>query len=298
MLNFTAGSGYLWVVFSMMTALVVATQDAWVKKFFSHLSSLEMAAFPLIYSLPLFCLGLCFVSVPSLNPDFLWSYLLSLPINAVGFLLYMKAIRQSPLSLTLPYLAFTPVFMIATGLIFLNEIPNVYGIAGISSICIGSYVLNLEPDRFSFLSPFKAIFKETGSWIMLIVALVFSFGAVIGKVAIINSSPVFFAMFFFSTFDLFLIVILWATGKIQMATFVQSPAKGLFTGSLLFCHALFHAWAISMTKAAYMIPVKRLSILFGIIYGGLIFKEKNLLIRFTGAFLMMSGAVLIMMKGG
>jgi uncharacterized membrane protein len=83
-----------------------------------------------------------------------------------------------------------------------------------------------------------------------------------------------------------------------MATFVQSPAKGLFTGSLLFCHALFHAWAISMTKAAYMIPVKRLSILFGIIYGGLIFKEKNLLIRFTGAFLMMSGAVLIMMKGG
>ncbi len=297
MLDFSDGLNYLWWVFSLLTALAVASQDAWVKKFFSHLSTFEMSAYPLVYSFPLFCLGLCFVSVPPLNRDFLWSYLVSLPLNAAGFLLYMKAIRQSPLSLTLPYLAFTPVFMIATGLVFLNEIPNAYGIAGILFICIGSYVLNLEPDKFSLMSPFKAIFKETGSWIMMIVAFLFSFAAVIGKVAIINSSPVFFAMFFFGTFDLFLIVILWASGKIRITTFVQSPSTGMVAGTLLFLHALFHAWAISMTKAAYMISVKRLSILFGIIYGGLIFKEKNLLIRFTGAFLMVSGAVVIMIKG-
>ena len=295
--DFFAESSHLWLIFSLLTALAVASQDAWVKKFFSHLSSFEMSAFPLIFSLPLFCLGLFFITVPPLNGTFLWSFLVSIPLNAVAFLLYMAAIRQSPLSLTLPYLAFTPVFMIATGLLFLDEMPNSYGIAGIMSICIGSYVLNLEPGKYSFLAPIKAVFEVTGSWIMLIVAFLFSFAAVIGKVAIVNSSPVFFSMAFFGTFDLFTIIILLAARKITITTFVKNPAKGIIAGCLLFFHALFHAWAISMTKAAYMISVKRLSILFGIIYGGLLFREKNLLIRFTGASLMVSGAVIIIIKG-
>jgi len=50
-------------------------------------------------------------------------------------------------------------------------------------------------------------------------------------------------------------------------------------------HELFHGWAISITKAAYMISIKRLSVLFGIVYGGVFFKEKNIVIRFCGAIL-------------
>ena len=46
-----------------------------------------------------------------------------------------------------------------------------------------------------------------------------------------------------------------------------------------------------------MISVKRLSILISIIYGGIIFNEKNIAIRFCGGLLMLSGAVLIILKG-
>jgi hypothetical protein len=37
----------LWLILSLLTALAVATQDAWVKKHFSHLSAYDMLAFPL-----------------------------------------------------------------------------------------------------------------------------------------------------------------------------------------------------------------------------------------------------------
>ena len=52
-----------------------------------------------------------------------------------------------------------------------------------------------------------------------------------------------------------------------------------------------------MTKAVYMIAVKRLSIMFGMIYGGLFFNEKHLLYRIAGTILMTAGAAVLTVKG-
>jgi len=46
-----------------------------------------------------------------------------------------------------------------------------------------------------------------------------------------------------------------------------------------------------------MISIKRLGILISVFYGGLIFKESNIMMRFLGAALMLSGAVIIIIKG-
>jgi hypothetical protein len=62
--------------------------------------------------------------------------------------------------------------------------------------------------------------------------------------------------------------------------------QGAVAGGLLFGQALCHGWAISMTKADCMIAVKRLSILFGVIYGGIFFHERHLLYRVAGTCLM------------
>jgi hypothetical protein len=42
---------------------------------------------------------------------------------------------------------------------------------------------------------------------------------------------------------------------------------------------------------------KRFSLLFGIIYGGVVFHEKKIVSRFIGGLIMLSGAVLITLKG-
>jgi uncharacterized membrane protein len=75
------------------------------------------------------------------------------------------------------------------------------------------------------------------------------------------------------------------------------PIKGAVAGGLLFGHAVCHGWAISMTKAVYMIAVKRLSILFGVIYGGLFFHECHILYRMVGTGLMVAGAAIVTLKG-
>jgi drug/metabolite transporter (DMT)-like permease len=282
---------------SLLTALSVATQDAWVKKHFGHLSAYAMLAFPCFFSLPLFATGLCFVDFPPLGTPFYWAFTVSLPLNGVAFFLHMQAIRVSPLSLTIPYLSFTPVFMIVTGFLFLSELPNRWGVSGILIVCLGSYIINLDVGDWSLLAPVKAVFKETGSWMMLVVALMYSFSAVIGKKAILHSSPLFFSFSFFIVLNVWILIVLLAFGLVQFRTLLKSPYKGMVAGLLLFCHALFHNWAIVMTKAAYMISVKRLSVLFGVIYGGLVFKETRIGRRLSGSLLMLMGAVLIILKG-
>ena len=289
----------LWFFLSLMTALSVASHDAWVKKFFSAMSTYEMLTYPLIYSLPLLVLVLAFVPVPHLDSAFLWAFLISLPINGIGFFLHVRAIQVSPLSLTLPYLSFTPAFMILTGVVILDEMLNLWGIFGIVVICAGGYTLNIEPgtEKNNFFAPLKGVFHETGSWLMLIVAFLYSLGAVFGKKAILHSSPLFFSISFFAIMNFLLVAAFLIVGKIQLQTFKAQSAKGIVAGGLFFAHVLFHAFAISLTKAAYMISVKRLSVVFGLVYGSLIFKEKNIAIRFIGTLLMVGGAVLIILKG-
>ena len=283
----------LWLLLSLLTALSVSAQDTWVKRFFSEMTTYEMAAYPLIYSLPLFAAAAPFVPRPPLGSEFAWAFAVSVPLNAVGFLLYMRAIQVSPLSLTVPYLAFTPVFMLCTGYLFLGEIPGSRGVAGILTICLGGYILNIDPGRWGLLAPFRAILEETGSWMMLVVAFVYSFTSVIGKKAILHSSPLFFGVWFYIVFNLCLILLLRLSGKIRFAAFRESPIKGFLSGVFLCLQTLLHCFAVSLVEAAVMISVKRLSILFSILLGRAVFKEQHASIRFSGALLMLAGTLLI-----
>ena len=56
---------------------------------------------------------------------------------------------------------------------------------------------------------------------------------------------------------------------------------------------LSHFTALSMTDVAYMISVKRTSLIFSVIYGKFLFGEKNTGERLLGSVLMVAGVVLI-----
>jgi len=251
----------------------------------------------MFFSLPLFTATLSLVEIPPLDKIFLFCFLVSLPLNAICFTLYMRAIQIAPLSLTLPYLAFTPIFAMIPGYMFLGELPNMWGGAGILLTVLGSFVLNLDPREARAGLGSAHLIREPGSILMLIVAFLFGFAVVIGKVAIVHSSVMFFTVLFFTALNISMVMVLWLLGKVNLQTFTVNPVKGLVAGLLLYFHAVLHGWAVSLTKVVYMISVKRLSILIGVFFGGLFFKEENIPIRAAGALLMLAGAVIIMIIG-
>ncbi len=287
-----------WFFFSLLTAIVAASGDAWNKKFFANLSWFKMSLCPAIYSFPILLITFFMIPIPHLDIGFWVAVLISLPLNIVSYFLYMRAIQISPLSLSLPFLAFTPAFIILTGKLVLGEEITWLGGVGILLIVAGGYILNLSPQVHGLLQPFRTFLKEKGSILMCIVSGIFSVGAVVGKFGIVHSDPIFFGVVFFLIQNFIMLVIGMIKGDLKEILRIQSHKQLLFVGMLYYLHILFHNLAISMVEAAYMISIKRLSILFGVIYGVILFHETNKCYRIIGTILMIMGAVIIGMSKG
>jgi drug/metabolite transporter (DMT)-like permease len=287
----------LWFFLSLTAALSQAGNDVISKRFFSDLTAYEMGLIRLVYALPYLGIGYLFVSHPPLEPTFWLCLAFGLPLELAAFLCYMRAIKISPLSLTVPFLAFTPAFVILTGFLLLGETLNIYGITGILLIVAGSYTLNLSSIRHEWLAPFGAIFKEQGSWLMLLTALIYSLTATLGKLAIQHSSPQFFAVTYFILFTFFVIALFPVMPGAKPVNLFKKPLPGAISGIVLATLIFSHTFAISLIEAAYMLSVKRSSLLFGVLFGAFLFKEEKIRERLFGASIMMCGVLIIGLFG-
>ncbi len=283
----------IWLLLSLSSALGLATADALTKRYFSHLSPYEMGLSRLIFSLPWLLASLFFI--PWERPDHIFYICtaVALPLEAAAHYGYMTAIKISPLSLTLPFLAFTPVFVLFTGWLILDEFPKTEALPGIALIVLGAYCLNLSSAKVGYLAPVKAIFKERGSILMLLVSLIFAMTSVLGKMAVLHSNAYLFGSVYFICFTGIQLSALPVIPSARLAHIGQKPVAGLITGAafaaMVFCHLL----AITLTDAANMVAVKRTSLLFGVIYGWLWFDEENIGQRILGGMLMLGGIFII-----
>lgn len=291
----------LWFTLSLLTAMISATEVASMKKLLSGVRPLEMVAFPLAYSLPLFLACLPFVPMPDLAPGVWTTALTLLPFNGLGLACTYWAARISPLSLTMPFQAFTPVVAVFLGISMLGEMPTLWGGLGIVVIVMGSWVLNLDPatarGKGVLLAPFRAILKERGSMLMLAAAIIYGLCAVLGKKLVLQSSPLFAGTFFFSLHNSVLLLVFLLTGRVRPRVLLGRPKAGLFVGTAMFLHVICHMFAVSMITTAYMIAIKRLNGFFSVILGRFMFGEGNMRFRMAGAGAMALGAAVIAILG-
>ncbi|WP_272701235.1 DMT family transporter [Desulfovibrio sp. Fe33] len=286
-----------WFALSLGAAFFMASNSAFMKRFFSDLSAWEMSLIPYFYAMPLMALTIPFIGIPPIGPRFLPALAWVLPVLMVSIILHYRAIRMSPLSLTLPFLSFTPVFVLFTGDLILDETLSVPGVAGMLLVVVGGYVLNLDAARYGFLGPIRAIWKEPGSGLMLVVAFLYGLTSVGGKVMILDSSPMFTAMAVFTLYGLLLTLILIWTGKTSFRSLTQKPLLGTVAALIVFAEIVCHNLAMSMTAAAYMITIKRTTGIFSVLYGWLLFKERGIRFRLLGTVIMTVGAAVIALWG-
>jgi drug/metabolite transporter (DMT)-like permease len=286
----------IWFLLSLAAAISIAARDVSIKTY-EDLAPPEIALLELFWAVPYFLLGFILVETPSLDQTFWWTFILSIPLNISAYVLYLYAIKLSPISLAVPFLAFTPAFMILTGFFILGETINIWGGVGIGLIVLGGYVLHCKKKQANFFTPFSAFLHEKGSWFMLIVAILFAFAAVIGKKAILHSSPLFFSYTFFLVFNITVLAGLLLSGKKDWKKILRNTPRGIWLGSLLMMHISFHGLAIALSTAVYMVAVKRSSILFSVFLSWFILKETDIRYRGFGTVLMFVGILFITILG-
>jgi drug/metabolite transporter (DMT)-like permease len=282
----------LWILLSIGTAFFSATEAALTRHGFEHASPSSAAVAPLLASLPLFALTLPFLDAPVLEPGF-WPVLAMLvPVNALGFYLQSWSFKSSPLSLTVPFMAFTPAFVLVTGFVALGETPSMLGCLGVLVTVAGGYLLYAEKDA-GIWAPFKAVLRERGSMLMLAAALVWSVASVMGKQLILLSSPLYAGCVFSLTHNLALLVFLALIGQVRLRELRPRVGHALGLGLCLYLHIICHFAAVAMTTVAYMLSIKRLNGLFALGFERLVFKQPLPLHRLHGTAWMTAGAVII-----
>lgn len=289
----------VWVFYALLSAFFLATSDALTKRAVRDEDEYLVAWFRLFFTLPLLIPLFFLIPLPTLDKKFYMAFLSALPIEIITVFLYVRAIKLSPLNLTLPFLSLTPLFLTFVSYIIAGERVSLEGLAGIVLIVVGGYALNVDKSLSGLSGPIRAMFREKGSILMIIVAFLYSFTSSLGKVALEHSSPLFFGISYF-----FILTIssappsIWM-GRRSLRDFLSRRVywRLLLPGLLYGLMVIFHMLALDLTKVAYMISVKRLSLIIGVIYGYVFFKEERFGQRLFGTILMLTGFIILVNAG-
>jgi drug/metabolite transporter (DMT)-like permease len=286
---------HVWILFGLLSALSLATNNALLKKTFVKHNEYVVTWLAYFVTMILLLALLPLISIPRIGSGFYGAFLIGLPLEIIAIVLYIKALKYSPLSLTLPFLSLTPVFLIVVSYLLVGETVSALGALGIVCITIGGYTLNIREFRKGIFQPFAAIFRERGSVYMILVAFIYSITASLGKKAIAHSSPMFFAVVYLTGFFLLLTpVTLYLTRKEwKLVSCCEILRAALLPGICEFVATVSYVMGLSLTKVAYFVSVRRLSVLIAVLYGFILFKESGIGERFLGASMMLAGFVLL-----
>ncbi|MEL7352169.1 MAG: DMT family transporter [Cyanobacteria bacterium P01_A01_bin.116] len=227
----------MWLFFASLTAFFEACKDATGKHSLKRLDEYSVLfgfmAVGVVLLLPVLWLT---GGIPPLLPNFWLALSIGGSLNILAFTLYVRALKIADLSLTVPLVTLTPLFLLGTSPLIVQEWPTWADAVGVLLLVVGSYVLNLPTPvpasaqaeasspstlftagtlfaagsqrpvassrRSLFLAPLAAMVRNPGSRLMLCVAFIWSITSNFDKIGVVNSSPLFWAIALFSVIAL------------------------------------------------------------------------------------------------
>jgi drug/metabolite transporter (DMT)-like permease len=283
----------IWLAFAILTAFFESLKDVsskyGLRKIDEYIVTWVSIVFATLFLIPLLLL----TKIPTLNSQFWVALLIGGSLNVISFTLYIKAIKASDLSLTVPIVTLTPLFLLATSPLIVHESPSIADAIGVFMIVVGSYVLNLKERSQGYFAPLRAILREKGSRLMLIVALIWSITSNFDKVGVVNASPLFWstALYLFLAIGIFPIVFYKSRHHFDQ---ILPNAKMLATIGLFHALAIsFQMIAVTDTLVTQVIAIKRMSALVSVLFGHFLFKEAGLQERLAGATIMVAGVIVM-----
>ena len=305
-----------WAVLAGIGACTNAAYFILNKKFLERANPYQLAASGFIAG-GLFLLILSFLrGIPVIGPGFYGAVLVSAGTNVLCTVLIFRALSSSDISLSIPMLSFTPLFLVGTAALVLGEIPSGAGVLGIFIIVAGSYILNTAEGHERITDPFRAMVSHPAVLGMLIVAFLYSISINFDKIVLLNTDP-----YFGIGVDCLLIGLSFAViallewrGMLPASLSPPAPARpegneeavtpaswayligaGIVTGTLVTIESVSINSAFLLQIVPYVMAIKRMSIILVVLYGTLIFREKEITRRIAGAGLMVAGAALLIL---
>jgi drug/metabolite transporter (DMT)-like permease len=235
--------------------------------------------------------------IASLHLDPIPTFLIYLTLNVLMITavmwLYFRALQISPMSMCIPFLSFTPVFLIPTGFLILGEIPSPLKALGVALIVVGSLVMHRRLFAEGLMAPVKAVLREKGSRYMLLVSMIFAITNPLDK-KLVNMSDVFFEAF---AYGIGLCLSFWIMGRRERGDFAAA-ARGNWkwislAGILDAVSLLFQLASYAYIAVVITVSIKRAGIILAVFSGWLFFHERGITDKVIAASVMFCGVLIL-----
>lgn len=284
----------MWIIFSFLAAFASATRSAISKNVVSNSNEHSTNWALWFFGLPILLIILYFLGPPKQITELFWVVLLvNIFLNVIAPIFFMRSLKLAPLSLIAPILALTPVFVVVASSVILKEFPSPTGLTGIFLAVVGAYLLNADQAHVGILRPMTELFQNKGARYGLLTVALFGVTSTIDKVAISNSSPIFYLICISVGVSLFFMVLLKKNGINNFGLTRNNWVMFLALGTAYASMLIFQMFAIQSTFVAYALSIKRVDALLGVICGYFFFKETNIKEHLLGATIMVISLVLI-----
>jgi len=284
----------MWVIFAVLNPVFDSLKGVFSKKASKQVDPLLVSWFNNLIPLFLFSPFLFFIDL-KFNYQFFEALFISGLINITSTILYHRALFKGDISVVIPLLSFTPLFLLFLSPLIVGEFPDTWGLIGTILIVAGSYLLNINLKRQNIFSPLKSLIKEKGTRYMLIVAFIWAISANFDKRGIEASSIYQYIFFINLVVTLGTTIFVFSKRKFSLpelkAEYKNLLAVGLLTSAVFFVHMT----AITLTLVVYVVSIKRTGGMISVFLGYFIFKEKNIRQRFLSSAIMFAGVLLIVL---
>lgn len=181
---------------------------------------------------------------------------------------YLQSLKHGQLSKTAPLLSLYPAVMLLTGALFLGQIPNVIAVIAVLIIIAGVYTLNTSRSNGNML---RNIWSNRGTRFSLLGVGTISLHTTIGSVAILESSPLFYAFWaaLASAIVQFIYAQVIAPGKYRHPHIKLIAKNGTIQGIA----GMLYFSAVAAGPIAYVTAIRSLSATLSAVFGAKVFNE-------------------------
>lgn len=286
----------VWIYLALGAALVSAILNLSIKDLSGKIDEYAAGFIRNLILLPALWLILIVFGFPKVDYTFWILIAIMLPFEFVLVNLFQKAFKLSPVSLIVPILSLSPLFIALISFILFSEKLTFYHILALIAFVVGVYILNLKSTTTHIFAPIKSLFEDKGVFYIFLVALILGVTVTLGKRAIVASSPQFFSAIYYTFVTLLLFPLYKYKSKVRLSDFFRHKKSIFLLGILGPVSLMLVFFALKMGPTAVVQSVKSLDVIFSVILAGTFLKEKGIRKRLIGSAFIVAGSILIILK--
>jgi drug/metabolite transporter (DMT)-like permease len=251
--------------------------------------------FSALFYFPLFLMNLGKSPIPPLGWTLIW---ISGFIHVVYTITLTKAYDKGDLSLVYPLARSAPLFVTLWAVFFLKERLTMGGFLGILFVVVGAYIIGLR--ALAWRELIKPVFslKDKPYQLALLTALLVSLYSIVDKVGVQHVYPfTFYYLMLLTRLVLYVPFVFKTRHTSVVPEWKRNKKNILLIGIIQFLSYLLILYAMTLTKVSYIVAIRQISAVFGVLAGTALLKEKYGLVRFVASSFIFLGIFLIGLKG-